>query len=242
LQDPQFADDIIDSYYSGDAIILKHVFAPELLTDLRKRVYEFGKTIPPAASVKILDGCLDHHQAIDTTGLHPTGYTAIDHSYFFFRWNKDPLGIYKDVSDVWKVFKLMGGFDSDEYKENIPSDGVVDRIQVIHYPPGSGKISVHSDPYKNQRMIIGILLSRPGVDYQEGGFHLLSPDKNVYRLEPEVEMGCIYSVYPSMFHGVEVVDPNKKVDWESDKGRWYMTLYSPDSHMVANRDTAMKAD
>ena len=42
----------------------------------------------------------------------------------------------------------------DEISNNIPSDGVVERMHIIHYPNGGGKISKHVDPIKFANAIL----------------------------------------------------------------------------------------
>ena len=44
--------------------------------------------------------------------------------------------------------------------------------------------------------------------------------------------------YGSIAHGVDKVDPKKKLIWNSDKGRWFIGMFVNDSDHVQNRITA----
>ena len=39
------------------------------------------------------------------------------------------------------LIKLLGGFEYDEFINNTPKDGIVDRAQIAHYPSGAVKNS-----------------------------------------------------------------------------------------------------
>ena len=41
-----------------------------------------------------------------------------------------------------------------------------------------------------------------------------------------------------MIHGVDKVDPNEKLIWNSNKGRWFIGMFVNDSNHVKNRITA----
>jgi hypothetical protein len=237
-KDEKFADQFVESIYSGDAYIFQNVFDPKKLRNVREAAHEYGKKTP-SVSAKVLDGCPDNHVATDTSG-RTEGYQVVDHSYFFFRWNDDPLGLFSMYSDIWKIFKTMSGNEASAFEKNIPSQGLVDRIQVIHYPSGAGKITVHADPTSGvQKMLIGTPMTEAGKDYQKGGFFVLNEKKEIVNFEKEIELGSMTSVFPGMFHGVDIVDSGENVDLTSDKGRWYISLFTITSHHVHDRPTAL---
>jgi hypothetical protein len=237
-QDRHFADSMIDSLYQGDCYILENAFPPESLVDLKQRTHSYGKK-SESSYHKILDGCPNYHAIVDKQMGPADGYEAIDHSYYFFRWNDDPLELYSFVKPLWDAVKLLGGFAIDEYEGNMPSNGVIDRIQVHHYPRGAGKISTHSDPFNNQKVIAGAMLTEPGKDYESGGFYILDQNKEKQIFESKIKLGSVVMAYPSLLHGVETVDPQVPADWSSIEGRWYMSVFSVDSHHVENRTTAL---
>ena len=96
------------------------------------------------------------------------GYHSLEHSYYFFGWNDDDLGIFNLVDKYWSAVKVLSGNKATDFRKNRPKDGVVDRISVIHYPEGSGYISVHCDPDKTQKTLLGCPLTTMGKDYPFG--------------------------------------------------------------------------
>jgi len=241
-QDPAFARELTASLYAGDFLILEKAFQPETLVSLRDRVYRHGSVTPPA-EVPIVDGCPDFHYITDRDRPRPAdGYVAIDHSYFSFRWNGDPLQVFQTVEEPNRLVKLLSGLSPTEFENNLPSDLAVDKIQVIHYPPGIGYISAHSDPFSRLKMILGVLLCEPGTDYTGGGFFLKGPGGKKVPLESEYRLGDITLVFPSMIHGVDPVSSPHGGSWESAAGRWFLSSYTIDSHCVSQRENAISPE
>ena len=69
----------------------------------------------------------------------------------------------------WEVF--IADNLSSGYEKNIPSDGQIDRLQIVRYPSGGGQLRDHVDSRKNQRVVSGIVMSKRGIDYEKGGFY-----------------------------------------------------------------------
>ena len=44
--------------------------------------------------------------------------------------------------------------------------------------------------------------------------------------------------YGSLAHGVEKIDPQEKLSWKSNKGRWFLGMFVNDSDHVQNRVTS----
>ena len=48
--------------------------------------------------------------------------------------------------------------------------------------------------------------------------------------------------YPTVVHGVNIIDEHKKPNWHDDpKGRWFLGLYTNDSNEKKNRITSHRA-
>lgn len=235
----KFVGEITESLYAGDVYILKNALAADYLKKLKHTIFEYGKK-NAEGSKQILDGCPNFHYKSDEKLERPkNGYVALDHSYYFFRWNEDTLSLFKAIDPIWEMAKLLGGFKANEYVKNTPSDYYIDKIQVIHYPTGVGGISVHSDPYSRQKTICGIELTEYGKDYQSGGYFILNSKKEKVLLSPQIECGSSTLVFPSLFHGVETIDRGKPTNWDSINGRWFFTGFTIDSHLVENREKAL---
>ena len=78
-------------------------------------------------------------------------------------------------------------------------------------------------------------MSKRGEDYKEGGFHAIQEGNLFVEQEAAYEIGDIGIAYATIQHGVSLVDPNGKTDWQSNDGRWWMGLYSNSSDEVAVR-------
>lgn len=233
--------ELTESLYAGDGFILKGVFEKQFLIDLRERTFELGK-VQDSSFNKMVDGCPDFNTIIGADNTKKYSYNAIRRSYFFFPWNNDPLNFIKTVYPVWEVYKYLGGFAKDEYVSNIPSTGVVDRFQIAFYPAGGGGIESHIDARVNQRMIIGAMVSKRGVDYERGGFYVVGADDAKIDLEDQLEIGDMVCCYPTVVHGVDPVDPHIPTDYTINRGRWFLGLYSNDTDYVIRRRTTSRVD
>ena len=235
-QEPDFARKTIQSLYSGDVYILKNGFSAKFMRNLAVTLHQHGQQ-SPSSFHKMLDGCPDFHRIITPELAKNYALRQIKHSYYFFPWNKDPFNLFETINERWRIFKFLGGFPLNAYEDNLPSTGVVDRLQIAQYASGVGELELHSDPYLNQKMAISGIMSKRGKDYHTGGAYILNKDKVKVDIEGDMDVGDIYLVYPTVFHGVETIDKGKKVDWDSFDGRWFMGLYSNASDLYAKRHT-----
>ena len=71
-------------------------------------------------------------------------------------------------------------------------------------------------------------MSKRGVDYKSGGFYFNKSKKRI-NLENKIEEGDAVIFYGSLIHGVEPIDPNEKLSWNSTKGRWFLGMFVNDS-------------
>jgi hypothetical protein len=240
-QEKGFVKSVVESVYSGDIYILRNAFSSDFMIDLRERTYQYGKAFPSVFH-KMLDDCPDFHRMITPEVAKNYAMWAVRHSYYFFQWNADPLKILELVNERWRVFKFFGGFPRNAYEENIPSDGVVDRLQIAQYVSGQGELERHSDPYLYQKLSISGIMSKRGKDFKSGGVYAVSPDGGHMDLEDEFEIGDIYILYPTVEHGITTINPGATVNWDADDGRWFMGLYSNASDHMKNRHTCNGLD
>ena len=225
-----------DSIYAGDAYIIKDVVDPKLLYEIRKKVLEWAKTREPGYQAMV-EGAKDFYQVINEETSKKYSIQPVRTSYFFFRWNDDPAKIFSATNHIWSLVKAFGGFGYDAYLHNTPKDGIVDRAQLAHYPPGVGMIPRHSDPFHNQKLILGLYLSEYGKDFTEGGIYFVDKDDKDVLLEPEIQPGDAVIAYSTITHGVAKIDPHKTPDWATIGGRWFLGLYSNDSNEKKERIT-----
>jgi hypothetical protein len=233
-EEDHFVQTLVGSLCLGDAWILKGAFAPRFIDVMRKRVISWCKQ-RPSEFHKMLDFCPDFHRVIDeeVSGLY--SIRAIKHSAYFFRWNDDPLGIWPQITERWRVLKKAMGLNPLEYEDNRPSDGPVDRIQIVRYPPQHGFLEPHRDSAVHQKCFISGYMSKRGVDYQGGGFYFIQDGKQVFA-EDQIDVGDLCIAYADVLHGVAPCEG--EYSWEKDDGRWFLGLYSNAPDTQANRSTA----
>lgn len=235
-QTDSFVEATVSSLYSGDAYLIKGAFPREFMINLRKKVHEYCKT-KPSEFYKMLEGSPDFHRIIDLESGRKYSFRVCKHSCYFYPWNEDPLNLFGTVYERWRVIKLLMGLRQDEYEKNTPKDGVIDRIQVVRYPPRIGFLEPHSDPYLHQRLFFSGYMSKRGVDYQGGGFYLVAPGDNLVEIEEQIDIGDVCVAYATVYHGVAPADRHKEPNWELDDGRWFLSMYSNASDEVPNRHT-----
>jgi len=189
----------------------------------------------------MLDGSPNFHRAIDINITKKYSLFAIKHSFYFYNWNiKSELekklknGVYRH----WRYVKSLAGNGKNQFEKNIPSDKQIDRLQIVRYPAGGGELRDHVDPRKNQRIVSGIIMSKIGEDFLKGGFYFKSSKTKRMNIENRLEVGDAVIFYGSIAHGVEKVDPQEKLSWKSNKGRWFLGMFVNDSDHVNNRVTA----
>jgi len=243
--DEKESKSIVESVYSGDAYILKNAFSKDQVEDIKSEVFEWSKD-KPSESFKMLDGCPNYHCINDKAKGPKGGYTTIEHSYVFFRHNEEELGdkLFDAFDKYWNAIKILSGNEAESFRNNIPSDGVIDRITFLQYPYNCGQISKHYDSSKTQKLLLGALFSQIGEDYDygENGFYVTDKSDNKIFLENIASKGDFVCVSPTLYHGVPNVSRMNKqminypANWDSKEGRWYLQCYSPESHEVAERE------
>ena len=232
-----FVKKITNSLYNGDVYLLKNSFSKNFLDDLKTKCYEHFRDIP-SNFYKMKQGCPDFHRIIDLDVGKKYSFKVCKHSFFFYHWNNDPLKIFPEIYDRWRVIKKLMGLDMYQYEKNLPKDGIVDRVQVVRYPSKFGYLEPHSDPYKYQRLFLSGYMSKKGKDFRDGGFYLIGKDKQVIDIEKYIDVGDIGIGYATIIHGVAPVNRKKNPNWNDiNDGRWFLSMYSNQSDEVKDRHT-----
>ena len=111
-------------------------------------------------------------------------------------------------------------------------------MQIVRYPAGGGELRDHVDSRKNQRVVTGVIMSKIGEDFHKGGFYFKTSKTKKINIEKRLEEGDAVIFYGSLIHGVEKIDPQKKLSWKSNEGRWFLGMFVNDSDHVQNRVTS----
>lgn len=233
---PWFVDEIVTSLYRGDAWVLRGAFPRAFMGAIKNRTVEWTSS-RPASFHKMLEGSPDFHRIIDFETGKKYSFKGCKHSAYFYRWNDDPLRIWPAITERWRVVKKVMGLAPDAYEKFTPKDGVVDRIQVVRYPPAIGYLEPHQDPHLHQRVFLSAYMSKRGVDFEGGGFYFFGHGDRVVEVEDQLEVGDICIGYATVMHGVAPCDRDKTPDWAASDGRWFLSLYSNASDEVPQRHT-----
>ena len=227
-------------FVEKEAYILKNS-ADKNLKNTIIQLANYYKKNKKTSFYKMIDGVPNFHRVIDKNITKKYSLFAIKHSFYFYNCNiKTKLekklkdGVYKH----WRYVKLLAGNSKKKYENNIPSDGQIDRLQIVRYPAGGGELRDHVDPRKNQRVVSGIIMSKVGIDFKNGGFYFKSSKNKKINIEKNLDEGDAVIFYGSIAHGVDKVDPDEKLIWNSNKGRWFIGMFVNDSDLVKNRITA----
>ena len=225
--------------YDGNIFIIKNSFEEKFINKVKNNFLEFINS-QESSFHKMKENCPDFHRVIDENVSNLYSIKALKHSAYFFPWNEDKYNLFEPIYEKWRFLKVLGGRVFYEFEKNTPKDGIVDRIQVLRYPPG-GSLETHSDPYHNQRTFISIYMSKRGEDYESGGFYVLNKNKQKVDIEDYITSGDVGFGYASIMHGVDKINGLKNCEWDTNKGRWFIGLYSNDSDEKDKRITSQKA-
>lgn len=231
---------LMEAMYSGTAWILRNAASPELQEVMLELAAEYSKK-EESSFHKMLDGCPNFHRVITEEVTKRYSLYAIKHSFYFYNWNiKTELEktFQNLVYDHWRYVKYLAGNHFTQYESNIPSDGQIDRLQIINYPKGGGQLREHEDPRKNQRIVSGLIMSKIGIDFKTGGFFFRTASGEKLNLESQLNVGDSVMFYGSIAHGVDAVDDHSTLDWSLDSGRWFIGMFVNDSDHVKGRVTA----
>lgn len=229
--------ELIEMLYAGDLLIVQRAFSREFIVKLKEEIFRWGKDTEDSFH-KIYDDVPNFHRIIDESLRDKYAHESIRHAYYLFPWNEDKFNIMTNVYEKWRILKVLAGLDSHEYEKNKPNDGIVDRINIAHYPLGCGEMETHSDPYLYQRTIMATKMSERGKDYSSGGLYFINKDDKKVDIEQETYLGDMYVSYSTVLHGVDVIDKHRPTDWNDPSGRWFMGLYSTVSDTVKERHTS----
>ena len=232
---------LISAMYEGTGWILRIAALPELRSVMLELAHEYSRKTE-SSFYKMLNDCPNFHRVISDEITKNYSLYAIKHSFYFYNWNinSNLEKKFKDlVYEHWRYVKFISGNSLTKYENNIPSDGQIDRLQIINYPQGGGQLREHEDPRKNQRVVSGLIMSKIGVDFQRGGFYFRTSEEGKLNLESRLNIGDSVMFYGSIAHGVDPVDDHLPLNWSLDVGRWFIGMFVNDSDHVEDRVTGV---
>ncbi len=234
------SEKLIQELHAGKVLIIKNAFDKDLVDYIKKQVMQFWKDNPDTY-FEMVENCPDFHRVITPDVAKNYSVGAVRHTTYFFPWNKDPCKFNEIIYERWRYSKYLAGLEFNQYEKNTPKDGSVDRIQIVCYPPRYGGVEKHVDTSNNCNLAISCYLSsKRNSDFKSGGFYGVNEKDQKIDLEKYIDVGDMSLFCPSIEHGVYPIDENsmeKKYDWYSGVGRWWMGLFTNDSNLIKNRKT-----
>lgn len=232
--DHAFVDALTRSICAGDVYIFLNAFEPAALKALKDAAYDWASR-QDTQEPPLLDGVGDYRSRRDWHSEDKGGYSSTYDMLHFFRWNGDPLGVFRLFDEQYRLLRVINGYPPDAIRDNRPTDGIVDRVELSHYPRGIGGIAFHSDPVAAIKFQFTATLTEFGKDFRRGGFAVGDRDGRIAAIEPLAPIGSMFGFIPSVCHGVEVIDPDQPADWDGPTGRWYAAIASVTSAVVPKR-------
>ena len=99
--------------------------------------------------------------------------------------------------------------------------------RILQYPIGGGHMSCHSDyilkniskknNINNFYQLI-LLLTKKKIDYKYGGAYIINKNKKIF-IEDNTQQGDLLIYKSTIKHGVDEIDPNKKLNLKNINGR-----------------------
>lgn len=220
-------------------VILRGVVSPDEVTHIRTTCREWARA-ETEANPEIDGSCPNYHRINDWP--EKSQVKSISHQYSFFYWNDDDARVHPLFRRCYKLRNQLSGLSPD-YALNEIEDGFISVPMVVQYPKGGGCIQPHTDPDNGQKVVMLVILSDRGKDFDEGGLFFTTDDGVKVSVDDKVSAGDAFLFYPQTLHGVDPIDPAKPIDWNRDDGRWIMfsILVTQDSLNGAPGSTAGKA-
>lgn len=239
LQSLDFIINTIENISSGTIYVLKNSIESECLESFKNTLNKISETDQPI-NPKILSGAKNGFYI--SKNIDGPGYKAVDRSFYFFSWNKDKTGIYKKIINIYKPLKILNGLEKEDFTKNKPSDGIIERLHVIHYPLGSGQISKHYDPVNTSIFNFGLYATEHGKHYEKGGFFVEDKNRKKILIDKDIRMTDIVIFFPGIIHGVDKIKNKKIKKIKTIDGRWFFNINLIQSHEVKKREYTQSVD
>jgi hypothetical protein len=211
-------DEFMASIDAGRCYVVKRFYPRELIMEMRALMGRWRRESAPSWH-PCYDGVPDYHRIND---LYPHSYVkARMRSFYFHRFNAR-RNLFERFKDIFELKNFLAGEPRDAYYDTVPSDNVISRLTCHQYPRGGGWLEEHVDPVSNFAKIQTLVQAADfGQDFESGGlYYRLTPQGEPIMIDPLSELGDLIVLSPGVRHGVMAVDAERRLDWETDDGRW----------------------
>ena len=169
---------------------------------------------------KFIDDCPDYHRLHDN---YPKAHVK-QKFYGFYKHNylkKNKL-LFNQFREIFVLKNKLAGFKDEEFFYNKPSDGILPRINIHHYPIGGGYQAAHIDPNgphaQIQTLIVASIFNE---DFHSGGlFTCKELNGEKFYLDHYTSVGDMIVMSPAIPHGVDVINETESYSPNTNNGRW----------------------
>jgi hypothetical protein len=205
--------------HKPEGFVVKQFYDGKFVLDLRARLYSQGLESEPSWH-PLKDECPDYHRVHDN---YKGAYVKSKmHAFYLHGWYEHNRQIFSAFREIFSIKNALGGYPENAFITNKPSEGIVARVLVHHYPSGGGYQEEHIDPVADFAKLQTIVAaSQYGTDFRVGGLYAKErSDGDRYYVDPFAEPGDLILLSPGIHHGVAPVDPIEPYDWRRAAGRW----------------------
>jgi len=222
--------EFIQLFYSSTEEFMKRIHEPEVfvvkefypaneILALRERTFRAGQSSEPSWH-PLKEGCPDYHRLHDN---YEKAYVKGKiHTFYHHGYLEKNAPLFDYFREIFEMKNHLAGFAGGGNITNRPLDGLVARVNLHHYPKGGGYQAEHIDPAgRHARIQTLVQASRLGEDFQRGGlFARETPTSERFYIDRFTGPGDFMVLSPAIQHGVDTVDPEDVLDWNSNNGRW----------------------
>ena len=211
-----------------EVFVVKQFYPGDFILNFRHQTFARGLETDPGWH-PLKDDCPDYHRVHDN---YPKAHVKSKmHAFYFHGWFSHNKALFDAFREIFSLKNRLGGHPEDAFIDNRPSDGVVARVLVHHYPSGGGYQEEHVDPVADfAKLQTLISTSAYGSDFSEGGLYARqSNDGPRVYVDQYADPGDLMLLSPGIHHGVAPIDPDADYDWRVESGRWIIMpimLYS----------------
>jgi hypothetical protein len=230
--------------HTPEIFIVKEFYAKNAILSLRDRIFQTGMETEPSWH-PLYDGCPDYHRLHDN---YEKAYVKGKiHMFYHHGWYEKNHELFEFFKEIFEMKIFLAGKGSVELLRQIPSQGVIARVNFHHYPGGGGYQAEHIDQHGEYALIQTIVqTSTPGKDFHKGGLYAReTPDSEPFFIDPYTSPGDLIVLSTAIRHGVAPIDEQAKFDWQKIEGRWIimpMLVWSDYPHPESTKPIEVKRD
>ena len=109
---------IINNLYQGDVYLIRNTIGKKFISELKRYLVDKAKN-DPSSFHKIKEGCPNFNRIIKKKHKKYS-VSSFRHAFYFFRWNKEKVKIFKNFDIIWDKIKYLNGYKFNSFKKKYP--------------------------------------------------------------------------------------------------------------------------